>query len=96
MRTIKKEYHVEKEKVRVFQVVTDQIRQLTKAKHENDGRPNRGAIARRVLLTFRGTGIQTVAIHSPADGPNSLHAHVADECFMIGSSGSSSAAEKYL
>mmetsp|Transcript_20014 Transcript_20014/g.26451 ORF Transcript_20014/g.26451 Transcript_20014/m.26451 type:complete len:887 (-) Transcript_20014:210-2870(-) len=57
---------------------------------------NRGEIACRVLRTCRDMGIQTVAIYSPADGPNSLHARMADECFMIGSGGSSSAAESYL
>uniref|UniRef100_A0A7S2MXT5 Acetyl-CoA carboxylase n=2 Tax=Helicotheca tamesis TaxID=374047 RepID=A0A7S2MXT5_9STRA len=57
---------------------------------------NRGEIACRVLRTCRNLGIETVAIYSPADGPNSLHARMADECFMIGSGGSSSAADSYL
>lgn len=46
---------------------------------------NRGEIACRVIRTCRRLGIPTVAIYSNADGPNALHAQMADESYLIGS-----------
>lgn len=46
---------------------------------------NRGEIACRVIRTCRKMGIRTVAVFSIADGPNSLHASMADESYLVGS-----------
>lgn len=46
---------------------------------------NRGEIACRVLRTCKRLGIPTVALYSVADGPNALHATMADESYLIGS-----------
>jgi 3-methylcrotonyl-CoA carboxylase alpha subunit len=45
---------------------------------------NRGEIACRVIRTCQTLGIPTVAIYSVADGPNALHAQMADEAYSIG------------
>ena len=45
---------------------------------------NRGEIACRVIRTCQKLDIATVALYSNADGPNSLHAQMADEAYLIG------------
>lgn len=45
---------------------------------------NRGEIACRVIRTCQQLEIPTVALYSTADGPNCLHAQMADEAFLIG------------
>eukprot|EP00980_Cylindrotheca_fusiformis_P025776 scaffold14589_cov106-Cylindrotheca_fusiformis.AAC.5 len=55
---------------------------------------NRGEIAARVIRTCRALQIPTVALYSVADGPNALHAKMADESYCIGTG--PSATESYL
>jgi biotin carboxylase len=45
---------------------------------------NRGEIACRVIRTCQSMGIPTVALYSVADGPDCLHASMADERYQIG------------
>ena len=45
---------------------------------------NRGEIACRVIRTCRRFGIPTVALYSTADGPQALHAQMADHAVCIG------------
>lgn len=45
---------------------------------------NRGEIACRVLRTCKRLGIPTVSLYSVADGPEALHARMADESYLIG------------
>ena len=45
---------------------------------------NRGEIACRVIRTCQQLQIPTVALYSVADGPNALHAKMADEAYLIG------------
>jgi len=46
---------------------------------------NRGEIACRIIRTCQRLNIPTVAVYSVADGPNALHAQMADEAYLIGS-----------
>ena len=46
---------------------------------------NRGEIACRVIRTCQQLNIPTVALYSVADGPQALHARMADEAYLIGS-----------
>lgn len=46
---------------------------------------NRGEIACRVIRTCQQLRIPTVALYSVADGPQALHASMADEAYLIGS-----------
>eukprot|EP00934_Nitzschia_sp_Nitz4_P003523 Nitzschia sp. Nitz4//scaffold22_size323478//32180//34366//NITZ4_000498-RA/size323478-processed-gene-0.440-mRNA-1//-1//CDS//3329542908//3513//frame0 len=55
---------------------------------------NRGEIACRVIRTCQKLEIPTVALYSSADGPNCLHAQMADEAFLIGTGPNPS--ESYL
>ena len=55
---------------------------------------NRGEIACRIIRTCRRLGIRTVAVYSDADGPDSLHASMADTAHKIGIG--PSPAESYL
>lgn len=55
---------------------------------------NRGEIACRVIRTCQALQIPTVAIYSSADGPDALHASMADEAFPIGTG--PTPAESYL
>eukprot|EP00521_Asterionellopsis_glacialis_P007187 CAMPEP_0195289268 /NCGR_PEP_ID=MMETSP0707-20130614/5617_1 /TAXON_ID=33640 /ORGANISM="Asterionellopsis glacialis, Strain CCMP134" /LENGTH=776 /DNA_ID=CAMNT_0040349255 /DNA_START=36 /DNA_END=2366 /DNA_ORIENTATION=+ len=55
---------------------------------------NRGEIACRVIRTCRRMGIETVALYSSGDGPNALHASMADEAYCIGTG--PSATDSYL
>jgi 3-methylcrotonyl-CoA carboxylase alpha subunit len=55
---------------------------------------NRGEIACRVLRTCKQMGIPTVALYSVADGPEALHARMADESYLIGTG--PSPADSYL
>ena len=45
---------------------------------------NRGEIACRVIRTCQRFGIPTVALYSVADGPQALHAQMADQAVCIG------------
>ena len=44
---------------------------------------NRGEIACRVIRTAKKLGVQTVALYSVADGPESMHAKMADEAYQV-------------
>jgi 3-methylcrotonyl-CoA carboxylase alpha subunit len=55
---------------------------------------NRGEIACRVIRTCQRFHIPTVALYSVADGPQALHAQMADEAFLIGDG--PSPAQSYL
>jgi 3-methylcrotonyl-CoA carboxylase alpha subunit len=55
---------------------------------------NRGEIACRVIRTCRQLQIPTVALYSVADGPQALHASMADEAYLIGTGPNPS--ESYL
>jgi hypothetical protein len=45
---------------------------------------NQGEIACRVIRTCQTLGIPTIATYLVADGPNALHAQMADEAYSIG------------
>ena len=45
---------------------------------------NRGEIACRVIRTCQKLDIPSIALYSNIDGPNSLHARMADESYQIG------------
>ena len=55
---------------------------------------NRGEIACRIIRTCKRLEIPTVAVYSSADGPNAMHAAMADESFCVGTG--PSAADSYL
>eukprot|EP00979_Chaetoceros_neogracilis_P000241 scaffold71_cov265-Chaetoceros_neogracile.AAC.42 len=45
---------------------------------------NRGEIACRVIRTAKKLGIKTVALYSVADGPDAIHASMANEAYLVG------------
>jgi 3-methylcrotonyl-CoA carboxylase alpha subunit len=55
---------------------------------------NRGEIACRIIRTCKRLGLSTVAIYSSVDGPNCLHAQMADEAVPIGTG--PAASQSYL
>ena len=44
---------------------------------------NRGEIACRVIRTAKKLGIKTVALYSVADGPDAIHASMANEAYLV-------------